>query len=76
MTDHCKHFRVTVRPLLGTLRNSGQSIHWPLITERVCTVVVSSSKSRSVRQGYNVCKGDSDVSPHTCARALTVESVT
>jgi hypothetical protein len=74
MTNHCKHCTVTARPLLGMLLYSGQSIHRPLITERVCTVVVSSSKSRSVRKCYNVCKGDSDVSPHTYARDLAVEN--
>lgn len=76
MTDHCKHCTVTVRPLLGMLRYNGQSLPRPLITERVCTVVVSSSKSRSVRSVYNVCKGDSDVSPYTYARDLTVKSAT
>ena len=76
MTDHCKRCTVTVRPLLGTFPYSGQSIHRPLITERVCTVVVSSSRSRSVRQGYGMCKGDGGVSPYTYARDHTMECAT
>ena len=48
MTDHCKHCKTTVRPLLRFLVNSAQTPNCPLNPFSVVLVGSSSSSSSSI----------------------------